>query len=178
MKRLYAPWRNAYVTKATDDKKKQDQSPGQPVPSDCVFCVQVAANDDEKYFILKRYQHCFVMMNLYPYNAGHLMVLPYEHKGWLDELSADVRREIMEATNIALVISKKTLYNEGFNVGINLGTAGGGGIPGHLHIHTVPRWRGDTAFLEVLGQTALISNDLNKVFNDLKKAFDILPNAC
>ena len=172
MKRLYAPWRNGYVTQATDDKKTREQNGGSLTPDDCIFCKQVAANDDEKYFILKRYKHCFVMMNLYPYNAGHLMVLPYEHKGWLDELSAEGRGEIMEAINSALIISKDVLYNEGFNVGINLGSAGGGGIPGHLHVHTVPRWRGDTAFLEVLGETALISNDLNKVFSDLKKAFE------
>ncbi len=171
MKQLYAPWRNAYVTQASDNKKINTNTPKPSGPDDCVFCKQVAANDDDKYFILKRYEHCFVMMNLYPYNAGHLMVLPYEHKGWLDELSPLVRSEIMEAINNALVVSKKVLYNEGFNVGINLGSAGGGGIPGHLHVHTVPRWRGDTAFLEVLSETALISNDLNKVFSDLKKAF-------
>jgi len=76
MKQLYAPWRNAYVTQASDNKKINTNTPKPSGPDDCVFCKQVAANDDDKYFILKRYEHCFVMMNLYPYNAGHLMVLP------------------------------------------------------------------------------------------------------
>ncbi len=178
MKRLYAPWRSAYVTKSAHRARQKKQDPAEPIADDCVFCRQVAANDDVKYYILKRYQHCFIMMNFYPYNAGHLMILPYEHKAFLHDLLPEVRREIMEALNIALVTSKTILYNEGFNVGINLGLAGGGGIPGHLHVHTVPRWRGDTAFLEVLGETKLISSDLDKVFQDLKKAFDQLPDAC
>jgi ATP adenylyltransferase len=168
MKRLYAPWRNAYVTKAAGSSKSDKFT----TANDCVFCSQLAQQDDEKYFILKRYKHCFVMMNFYPYNAGHLLILPYEHKANLYDLSQETRAELMETVNTALSISEKTLYNDGFNVGINLGGAGGGGIPSHLHIHTVPRWQGDTAFLEVLGATKLISNDLQKIYLNLKKAFD------
>ena len=170
MKRIYAPWRNAYVTKAADSAKSEKRADA----TDCVFCKQIAENNDEKYFILKRYTHCFVMMNFYPYNAGHLLILPYEHKANLHELSLEARGEIMEVINTALCISEKALYNEGFNIGINLGSAGGGGIPSHLHVHTVPRWRGDTAFIEVLGETKLNSNDLEKIYQDLKKAFDAL----
>lgn len=171
MKRIYAPWRNAYVTKAAGRTKAEKLV----TAADCVFCKQLAANEDEKYFILKRYKHCFVMMNFYPYNAGHLLILPYEHKANLHELSLEARGEIMEVINTALCVSEKALYNEGFNIGINLGSAGGGGIPSHLHVHTVPRWRGDTAFLEVLGETKLISNNLGEIYQDLKKAFDALP---
>jgi len=162
---MYAPWRHGYVT---DSSRKGKKDIGK---HECVFCTQVAANDDDKYYVLKRFKYCFVMMNYYPYNTGHLMVLPYVHCGLLTDLTPEVRADMMEALAISQTVIGAVLNPEGFNMGINLGIAGGGGIPSHLHIHILPRWRGDTNFLEIIGETKLISADFVKTFNDLKAGF-------
>jgi ATP adenylyltransferase len=166
MKRLYAPWRQNYVTGMTT--KSGDPS----IPAHtCVFCKQLEAREDEKYFIVKRFKHSAIMMNRYPYNAGHILILPYEHKAELPDLTQEARAEMMEVVALSLPIVGKILQAEGFNVGINLGVAGGGGIPSHLHIHVLPRWRGDTNFLETLGETKVISSDITKIFKELVEGF-------
>lgn len=170
MNRLYAPWRHAYITRVAGKEKKDDTL--MKVPEvDCVFCKQIKENDDDKYAVIKRFSHCFVMMNFYPYNAGHVMVLPFLHKGSLEELSSEIRADMMEAVSQSVSVIGTVLGAEGFNIGINLGVAGGGGIPSHVHIHILPRWRGDTNFLETIGQTKLISADIAKTFQDLKVGF-------
>ncbi len=166
MKRLYAPWRHDYVTNSSKPERQHDAS-----AEDCVFCQQVMANEDDHYLIIKRYQHCFVMMNSYPYNVGHIMILPYEHKPSLNELSPVIRAEMIEVLSLSEGILKKVLKTEGFNIGINLGVAGGGGIPSHLHIHVLPRWRGDTNFLETLGGIKLLTTDIDTTYQDLKEGF-------
>jgi len=105
-------------------------------------------------------------MNLYPYSGGQLMVLPIEHKDSLIDLSCDVRSEIMEAINVSVKILQEELRPQGFNVGINLGGAGGGGIPAHLHVHVLPRWEGDTNFMPVLAETKILS--MYPMYNTLK----------
>jgi len=134
MKRMYTPWRHDYVSKTTraGDKEK--------LKNDCVFCHSLSDNNDEENLVLKRFKHCFVILNYYPYNAGHLMILPNEHKPELSDLDQATRTEIMEVTNICVEILKKVLKPGGFNIGINLGLAGGGGLPSHLHVHILPRW--------------------------------------
>lgn len=167
MEKIYAPWRSAYIkgnTYRCCDAKK----------TACVFCDQLAKNKDEKFFILKRFKHCFIMLNLYPYNSGHLMVLPAEHKGTLEALTPEERADIMEATNICVNVLTKELKPEGFNIGINLGKAGGGGIPSHLHVHVLPRWEGDTNYLPLLANTKQISVDLVGIYKKLKKRFDTI----
>ena len=165
MQRLYAQWRQKYVTTMTGKGGNKKLA-----KNNCVFCQQCADHDDDQSLIIKRFKHCAIMMNRYPYNAGHLLILPLTHHAELDELTPATRTEMMEALTAAVPILGKVLGAEGFNVGINLGIAGGGGIPSHLHIHLLPRWRGDTNFLETLGQTKVISSDILKVFNDLKVA--------
>ncbi|MFH0898143.1 MAG: HIT domain-containing protein [bacterium] len=167
MKRLYAPWRHDYVT----GKEKKDSK---NLKNNCVFCDQFAQNNDEKYFILKRLQHCVVIMNYYPYNAGHVMILPYQHLEYLDQVPQEARAEMMEATTMATSAIKKALNCEGFNVGINLGAAGGGGLREHLHIHVLPRWKGDTNFLSTLVDTTLVCTDMQEVYTALKKEFDLV----
>jgi len=164
-KKIYAPWRHDYVTKTGKKEKSISKD-------SCVFCQQFAQQDDEKYFILKRFNHSAVMMNLYPYNAGHVMVLPLDHQASLNNLTPETRAEMMEVTNLSLNVIGSSMNAEGFNVGINLGIAGGGGIPGHLHIHILPRWLGDTNFLETIGETKLISSDLVQTYKNLKQKFD------
>jgi ATP adenylyltransferase len=166
MKRLHAPWRHDYVTRVSK-KKGIETAPKE----ECIFCNNLQENKDDKCFIIKRFKHCFVMMNLYPYNVGHVMVLPYEHKAELYQLTGTIRAEMMEAVNASTQVLEKVLKPGGFNIGINLGLAGGGGLPAHLHIHILPRWRGDTNFLETLGQIKLLSVELEKTFEDLKAGF-------
>jgi len=141
VKKIYAPWRDSYIKKTvhkSNDERKKDT---------CVFCDNLAENNDEKHFILKRFTHNFVALNLYPYNGGHLMVLPIAHKGKLDQLTSHERSEHIEVVNTCINILEKALKPQGFNVGLNLGRAGGGGIPTHLHTHVLPRWESDTNFM-------------------------------
>jgi len=168
--RIYAPWRHAYVTKSGPQEPKKE------LKNNCIFCDKFAAQDDEKHYLLKRFKHTAVMMNLYPYNGGHIMVLPYEHKGSLDQLSREVRSELMEVVTLAATVVKQVTKCEGMNIGLNLGPAGGGGIQEHLHMHVLPRWRGDSNFLVTLTDTSLICTDFNDVYRDLKQAFDQLPD--
>jgi ATP adenylyltransferase len=165
MEKLYAPWRSDYVT-GTVHKEKREK-----LKNDCVFCTAFQENNDEKYFILKRYKHCIVMLNAYPYNAGHLLILPIEHKGELDDLSINTRNELMDIINLSINALTKILKPQGFNVGLNLGIAGGGGIPSHLHFHILPRWSGDTNYLATIGEVKVVSSDLFKIYKDLKKEF-------
>ncbi len=165
MKLLYAPWRHDYVNGKTE-------KPQGPLKNNCIFCHQFSQQDDEKYYIIKRFPRTAVMLNYYPYNAGHIMVLPFEHEGDLTKLSTETRTELMEVTSLSLPIIEKALDAQGFNVGINLGAAGGGGIPEHLHIHILPRWKGDTNFLEAIAGTRLISSDMHKVYQLLREGFE------
>lgn len=168
MKRLYAPWRHDYVT------QKDKNSASKEMKNECVFCHQLAQNDDDKYFIIKRFKHCAVAMNYYPYNAGHLLILSYRHVEFLKDLSAQERTEIMEVSNASVMVLEKIMNVKGFNLGINLGTAAQGSIPYHLHMHVLPRWHGDTSFLETLFETTTISSDLFKTFDRLKEEFEAL----
>lgn len=169
MKKLYAPWRHNYVT-------KQHKSPlfDGPLKNDCVFCHKFEVNEDEKFLVVKRFPRCAVIMNYYPYTSGHLMILPFEHKPSLQGLDQATRAEIMEATNHAIIITEKIMQCRGHNVGLNLGVAGGGGIPSHLHVHVVPRWAGDTNFLATTGEISLISSDFYKIYPLLQEAFSTI----
>lgn len=164
MKRLYAPWRTAYAKKITATKESNADS--------CVFCTQLAADNDDQFFVLKRYAYCAIMLNTFPYNAGHLLIIPYVHKATLHELSAQERADSIEAVAHATEVLTRALSPAGFNVGINLGLAAGASIPNHLHTHVVPRWQGDTNFLPVLGDTKQISVDIQQTFVQLKKEFN------
>ena len=166
MKNLYAPWRSDYTTSTARTKNEN-------APSDaCVFCAhRDNEQDDVKNFVLKRYEHVFIMFNKFPYNAGHLLVVPYNHVGSLELLNKEARSELIEVTTHAMTILKKETGAEGFNSGLNIGKAAGAGIPAHLHMHVLPRFTGDTNFLPTLGQTRVISFDLNAMYKHLAQAF-------
>jgi len=165
MKRLYAPWRSHYAKSIMAGKHADAAA------NTCDFCTQLAANNDEKYFILKRFNHSFVCLNLYPYNAGHLLVLPLTHTATLHQLTPEARTEIMEVVSLSTQIAEQVLQCNGINVGINLGKAAGAGIPHHLHVHVLPRFNGDTNFMPILSDTKLISFDLQELYTKLKPAF-------
>ncbi len=164
---LYAPWRDNYITEHKKDKKTSGQA--------CVFCDILSADSVNKdTFVLKKTEHVFVILNLYPYNGGHLLIIPYKHEENLENLSTEIRTELMELTSASVRIVKEVLHAQGVNAGFNLGRASGAGIPDHLHMHVVPRWIGDTSFITTIGQTKNVSVDLHRIYNDLKPAFQAL----
>ncbi|MBP6869352.1 HIT domain-containing protein [Candidatus Babeliales bacterium] len=169
---LYAPWRDTYITKSKKNEKPSDQ--------DCVFCKKLVdknssdQDDSAEEFILKKTKHAFIILNLYPYNGGHLLILPRQHVAQLEDVSAQVRAELMELMSASIVILKNVLKAEGINTGLNLGRASGAGIPSHLHFHVVPRWFGDTSFITTIGDTKNVSVDLHRIYQDLKPAFQAL----
>lgn len=165
MKKIYAPWRGDYIT--NDARTKSENI----APEECVFCTQFAANDDDCYFILRRFEHTAIMLNLYPYNSGHLLILPLDHHAKLGDLGANVRNELFAVTSACTDVLQEALKPHGFNVGMNLGKGAGAGIPAHMHMHIVPRWEGDTNFMPIIADTKAVSFDLRKTFDTLKPLF-------
>jgi ATP adenylyltransferase len=165
MKQLYSPWREEYtrdVAHTKDANATEDQ---------CVFCNHFKQDTDEQNFILRRFDNFIVMLNRYPYNAGHLLILPIKHLAHLSDLNKQTRAELMELTHYTTEIAKETFKCDGVNVGLNLGKAAGAGIPSHLHMHVLPRFFGDTNFLPALADTKAISFDLKKMYATLKPKF-------
>jgi ATP adenylyltransferase len=161
MKRLFSPWRSAYIqTFKSSMKSKQ-----------CLFCRIEASRSDEKNLIVWRGKHCYVVMNLFPYNAGHVLIVPYKHTPEFGALTADENAEVMHTTARCMKALKKLSRPHGFNFGANLGRVAGAGIERHVHFHLVPRWNGDTNFLPVLSDTKLVSEDLRKTCKELKGLF-------
>ncbi len=122
----------------------------------CVFCNHLAEGDDEAARILYRGQKTFVILNAFPYNTGHLMIAPLRHVGDIVDLDHDERSELMDMTSRSIEVVRTAMKPHGFNVGINLGEVAGAGIPGHVHVHVVPRWGGDTNFMPVVGETKVL----------------------
>jgi len=165
---LYAPWRSAYTEGVVRSKE-----PNVPA-SECVFCGKLADHSDEQHFVLRRFGRTVVLLNLFPYNAGHLLIMPLAHCAELEQLDAETQSEMMWLVSKSTRILKDVLGAEGMNIGLNLGKAGGAGVPAHLHIHVLPRWTGDTNFLPTLAETKQISFDLNDIYTKLKPVFDEL----
>ena len=161
MKILYAPWRSDYLNNNTPSSSSDE----------CIFCSKFNEKKDETHFIIKRFDHTVVMLNLYPYNAGHLLILPLAHKGNLEDLDPEVRFELMEVITLSNAIIKRVLNCDALNVGLNLGKASGGSQPDHLHFHCVPRWWSDTNFLVTTADTKVIPTDLGLLYRNLKKEF-------
>lgn len=159
MKVLWAPWRMAYIK----DARK---------PRGCIFCIKPRERRDAANYVLYRGLHAFAMMNLFPYNSGHLLVAPYAHVDSLEKLPDEAALELLRVTNLSLRILRAELRPEGFNVGINLGRVAGAGIEAHAHLHIVPRWNGDTNFMPLFGETRVIPEHLDATYRKLKKRFD------
>jgi ATP adenylyltransferase len=159
MNQLWAPWRMSYI--AAVDRKEDG----------CVFCNKRVAQDDRKNLILHRGSRCFVIMNLFPYNNGHLMVIPYEHVADICKVDRETSAELWELVCRCRQALTGAFHPDGFNIGINLGRVAGAGIDTHLHAHIVPRWNGDTNFLPVLGETKVISQALEETYDALLPAF-------
>jgi ATP adenylyltransferase len=143
MERLWTPWRMRYVSGETHD-------------GSCIFCTKPAMGDDVSQLILYRSTHSFVIMNLYPYNSGHVMIVPYQHAADLAELPADSHRDLWDLVPWTTAALKQVLRCDGFNIGLNLGSVAGAGVSDHLHIHIVPRWEGDANFMPILASTTVL----------------------
>jgi len=166
MDKLWSPWRSQYISsfKTKDGTEK------------CVFCAAVNKNpEDSDSLIVYKGEKVFVMLNLYPYNNGHLMIIPYRHISRLEQLTREEKTEIMDLEAVTLKALEIVMKPQGFNIGANIGKAAGAGIDQHLHFHIVPRWMGDTNFMPVLGEVKIISQDLLETKKLLIEAFnDIL----
>ena len=157
MKRLFSPWRSAYIRTFKNEKKSKK----------CLFCRIAKEKKDAKNLVVWRGKTCFVVMNLFPYNAGHVLVVPYTHTPNFEALSTREYAEAMQATARCMKALKKLSAPHGFNMGANLGRVAGAGIEHHVHFHIVPRWNGDTNFLPVLSDTKMISEDMRKTWKKL-----------
>lgn len=156
METLWAPWRIEYIL----GKK----------PAGCIFCVKPAENKDDENLILYRGKYHFIIMNAFPYNNGHMMVVPYRHTSTLEGWSVEERVELMELADLGVALLKKVMRPDGFNLGINMGLVAGAGVADHIHLHIVPRWNGDTNFMPVLADTRVISEHLVATYLKLKEA--------
>ena len=156
--KLWAPWRMKYIEGIdTDDD------------GECIFCSKPEEDNDDANFIVHRGKTCFVVLNIFPYNNGHLLVVPYRHTCELSDLDNETVLEMNSLTATIVETMKETMRPDGFNIGMNLGRSAGAGITDHLHIHIVPRWNGDTNFMPVIGGTKVISESLEDNYRKLKK---------
>lgn len=158
MNRLWTPWRMTFI-------KEHKTLQG------CVFCNLPKEHSDEKNLILKRTEHSFIILNKYPYNPGHLMVIPFKHTADFAELTPSELLDMHVNMQVTLVALKKEMKPQGFNVGMNLGEAGGAGIREHMHYHIVPRWSGDSNFMPIFGETKVLPETLDQTYARLKPHF-------
>ena len=151
MKNLWSPWRSQYI-----ESFKQEQTKGK-----CIFCEALDKDVDQiDNLLVHKSKSSIVLLNLYPYNNGHLMIVPKRHLDSVEKLTEEESHELMDQIIIAEKVLRKIYQPQGFNIGANLGRAGGAGIEDHIHFHIVPRWNGDTNFMPVIGEVKVISQEL------------------
>lgn len=170
MERLWAPWRLDYVSGNSADKR-----PEAPKPKGCIFCDKPDETGDEadaENLIVSRGPTCFVILNAFPYNNGHLMVIPYRHISVPVDLTPEESTEIMATAAQMTTILNDTYGPNGFNIGMNVGSAAGAGIAAHLHLHVVPRWNGDTNFMPVVGGVKVMPESLEQTYQRVRTAIE------
>lgn len=161
---LWSPWRYRYVSTAS--------------PSDaCIFCVKAAEQKDAENFIVHRGDHCFVLLNLFPYTSGHLMIAPYQHVATLAAASPASLAEMIALARRAEECMQSVYRPHGMNIGMNLGECAGAGIAGHIHMHVVPRWPADANFMTTVGETRVLPEDLDTTYRRLSEAWVHTPHA-
>ena len=159
MNHLWSPWRMEYI-------ENHDKEEG------CVFCNAQAMDDSAENLIAFRGERAFVILNRYPYTSGHLMVIPFVHKPNLEELDSATRAEMIELTSRCTTALKNIYHPQGFNVGVNIGEAAGAGVKEHVHIHIVPRWKGDTNFMSTVGETRVLPEELESTYERVRNEFN------
>lgn len=160
MENMWSPWRSQYIESFKNENLKEEI---------CIFCSALKNFEDNESLIIKIFEHSFIIMNLYPYNNGHLMVVPKRHLSNFSLLNAEEKIEIMNNIDLSIKSLEIVLKPHGYNVGANLGKVAGAGIDSHIHFHIVPRWNGDTNFMPVLGNVKVISQDLIITRDNLRK---------
>ena len=165
MEILHAPWRIDYIL-----------SEKAPPSGTSLFATIAQSNDDEAHYVVRRERTCFALLNAYPYNGGHLLVVPYKQAADWSELTDQELCDLMQLTRRAQQALTKAMSPHGFNIGLNLGKVAGAGILDHLHIHVVPRWNGDTNFMPVLGATTVVPEALKETAAKIRAAFASLPD--
>lgn len=161
MERLWSPWRSQYI----DSIQEKDNSQG------CVLCEAYKKEENSENLVVKKGELTYTVLNLFPYNNGHMMIVPYRHTSDFTSLTREEKSEIMDELQLAEQALKIIYSPEGFNIGLNLGKVSGAGLHEHIHFHIVPRWNGDTNFMPVLGQVKVISQDLITTKEKLVEAF-------
>ncbi len=156
--RLWAPWRMGYIRSAKS--------------TECPFCLPEDTEGDRDRLVLARGRRAHVVMNLYPYNNGHLLIAPYEHTSDFTALAPETLAEMGELIRVCVRVLAKHCHPDGYNIGYNLGRAGGAGVEEHLHAHVIPRWNGDTSFITTVGQTKVIVQSLLETYSELRPMFD------
>jgi len=159
---MWAPWRMRYIEREHADGY---------VGGGCVFCDLPAADDDQATYILARGGRAYVILNLYPYNNGHLMIVPYDHVDSLGSLDTETMTEMMSLTQRSQRVMEERMHPHGFNLGMNQGRAAGAGIADHLHLHVVPRWVGDTNFMPATGDVRVMPQNLDETYGVLAPGF-------
>ena len=160
MDRLWAPWRMAYIDGMSDDGEH----------GGCFLCAARDVEDDREAFVFMRRPKAFAILNRFPYNNGHTLIVPNAHEGDLAALSEDDLLALMLLARDVTGVFKRILRPDGFNVGFNFGRTAGAGLPEHLHLHIVPRWNGDTNFMPVLGETKVIPQSLDEIYGRIAAA--------
>lgn len=163
--RLYTPWRMKYVASTRTEV------------NDCIFCAKCNEHHerDRENLLVYRGQHVFAVLNIYPYNTGHLMLLPYQHMATLAEMSVEMQFELITLTTYFTELLTEVMNPDGFNIGINIGRAAGAGIDSHLHVHLVPRWSGDSNFMPVIGETRVLPEELGDTYDRIVKLLNERP---
>jgi ATP adenylyltransferase len=164
MKHLWSPWRMKYI----ENHEKEEG---------CVFCNAQAKVDGAENLIAFRGKLAYVILNRYPYTSGHLMVVPFMHKPNISDLDAETRAEMIELSSQCMTVMQKIYQPHGFNMGANIGEAAGAGVLGHVHIHIVPRWKGDTNFMSTLGETRVLPESLEDTYKRVRDAFGTTDNS-
>jgi ATP adenylyltransferase len=165
--RLWTPWRYQYIKGATGEKSGDNDS-----TSSCIFCtLQQDSDSDENNFIIHRARYNFIVLNLYPYISGHLLIVPYEHTSELDSVSKEATDELMDLAKRAQSVLREIYQPHGFNLGMNLGRVAGAGVAGHIHLHVMPRWTGDANFMTTVGEARVLPEDLHTTYDKLRGRF-------
>ena len=162
METLFSPWRSKYI-ESFKSESIEDES--------CFICAAANKPDqDAERLVIARRKHCFALLNWYPYNAGHILVCQYRHTGVFSELSSEEMSEIMDTLQECSLALENNYKCHGFNLGANIGRSAGAGVPGHIHFHIVPRWKGDTNFMPVFAEVKVVSQELEEMQRTLSKA--------
>ena len=152
---LFTPWRYAYITSA-------GKTPG------CIFCESAKRNDREA-FIVYRGEHCYIILNTFPYTSGHVMIVPYEHADELEKLASAAATEMMALSQRMEAALRSAYHPDGINLGMNIGAAAGAGVAGHIHMHVLPRWIADSNFMTTVGETRVVPEDLRTTWEKLRQ---------